>query len=104
MCLAHLCEKTKQNCQNRNWCSPKPDRWFLLLSEDPSIGRILSEKKYGGAGLRSEKTEALHAGLNERVEAAANSYSAEVDFWQYLEDPIKMFSLWIFLHKHFKRY
>ena len=40
---------------------------IFLLSEDPSIGRILSEKKYGGAGLRSEKTEALHAGLNERV-------------------------------------
>ena len=58
-------------------------------------------KKYGGTGQRSEKTEALHAGLNERVEAAANSYSAEVGFLQYLEDPIKMFSLWIFLHKHF---
>ena len=36
---------------------------------------------YGGTGLLSEKTEALHAELNERVEAATSSYSAEVDFY-----------------------
>ena len=32
------------------------------------MGRLLSEKRYGGAGLISEKTEALHAELNERAE------------------------------------
>ena len=39
---------------------------------------------YGGTGLLSEKTEALHAELNERAEAATSSYSAEVDFLQYI--------------------
>ena len=33
-------------------------------------------------GLLSEKTDALHAELNERAEAATSSYSAEVDFLQ----------------------
>ena len=37
-----------------------------------------------GTGLLSEKTEALHAELNERTEAATSSYSAEVDFLQYI--------------------
>ena len=54
------------------------------MSEDPSIGSILSDKKYGGTGLLSEKTEALHAELNERAEAATRSYSAEVNFLQYI--------------------
>ena len=35
-------------------------------------------------GLLSEKTEALHAELNERAEAAVSSYSAEVNFLQYI--------------------
>ena len=39
---------------------------------------------YGGTGLLSEKTEALHAELNERAEAATSSYSAEVKFLQYI--------------------
>ena len=56
----------------------------LWLSEDPSIGRILSEKKYGGMGLLSEKPEALHAELNKGTEVATSSYSAEVDFLQYI--------------------
>ena len=46
--------------QNRNWCSPKSDRLFffeVLLSEDLSIGSILSEKKYRGTGLISKKKE-----------------------------------------------
>ena len=42
--------------------------FLLFLSEDLSIGSILSEKRYGGAGLISEKTEALNAELNERAE------------------------------------
>ena len=33
-------------------------------------------------GLLSEETEALHAELNERVEAATSSYSAAADFLQ----------------------
>ena len=60
------------------------DFFFVALSEDPSIGSILSDKKYGGTGLLSEKTEALHAELNERAEAATRSYSAEVNFLQYI--------------------
>ena len=45
--------------------------------------RVLNEKKYGGTGLISEKTEALYAELNERAEAATNRYSATDDFLQY---------------------
>ena len=37
----------------------------------------------GGTGLLSEKAEALHAELNERVEAATSSYFATVDFLQH---------------------
>ena len=42
------------------------------------------KKEYGGAGLLSEKTETLHEELNERADAATSSYSAEVDFLQYI--------------------
>ena len=45
------------------------------------MGRILSGKKYGGAGLPSEKAEALHAELNERAETATSSYSAALNFY-----------------------
>ena len=38
--------------------------YFKAETEDHSIGKILSEKKYGGTGLVSEKTEALFAELN----------------------------------------
>ena len=52
------------------------------------MGRILSEKKiwgvWGGTGLLSEKTKALNAELNQRAEVATSSYSAEVDFLQYI--------------------
>ena len=47
----------------------------------------LSEKKwqkYGGTELFSEKTEAMHAELNKRAEAAISSYSSVVDFWYYI--------------------
>ena len=40
-------------------------------------------KKNGGTRLLSEKTEALHAELNERMEAATSSYSAAVHFLQF---------------------
>ena len=39
------------------------------------------KKKYGGTGVLSEKGEALYAELSKRVEAAINSYSAVVDFY-----------------------
>ena len=38
------------------------------------------KKKYGGMKLISEKTEALYAELNERVQAATSSYSVTGDF------------------------
>ena len=36
--------------------------------------KILSEKKCGGTGLISEKTEFLYVELNERVEANTNNF------------------------------
>ena len=65
------------------------------------IGRISSGKKSRGIGLISEKTEVLHAELNERAEAATSSYSVTGDFlWHSFcscaypvsEDPMKVFS------------
>ena len=44
----------------------------------------MSEKKYGGTGLISEKTEVLYAELNERAEAATGSYSVTRDSLQYI--------------------
>ena len=38
----------------------------------------------GVRGYFLKKMEALHAELNERAEAATGSYSAEVDFLQYI--------------------
>ena len=38
--------------------------YFKTETEDGSIGKILSEKKYVGTGLVSEKTEALFVELN----------------------------------------
>ena len=38
--------------------------------------KILSEKKYGGAGLISEKTQGLYLELKERAEAASNNFSS----------------------------
>ena len=60
------------------------DFFSTLAVRRPSIGRILSEKKYGGTGLLSEKTEALHAELNKRTEAATSSYFAEFEFLQFI--------------------
>ena len=59
--------------QNRNRCSPKSDRWCDR-----------SEKEIQGYGVNFWKTEALHADLNERVEAATSSCSATSNFWQYI--------------------
>ena len=38
---------------------------FKTETEDHYTGRILSEKKYGGTSLVSEKKEALYVELNE---------------------------------------
>ena len=59
----------------------------LWLSEDPSMGRILSGGGYGGygsTGLLSEETEPLCAKFSKRAEAATSSYSATVSFLQYI--------------------
>ena len=40
------------------------------------MGKILSDKKYGGTRLISEKTEALYVAFNERAEAATNKFSS----------------------------
>ena len=47
-----------------------------------SIGMTLSEKKYGGTALISDKTEVLNAEPNERLEAATSSYSVTGDLLQ----------------------
>ena len=50
--------------------------FFIVLTvREPFHRKDCKWKKYEGAGLISEKTEALYAGLNERVEAATSSYS-----------------------------
>ena len=57
--------------QNRNW--------------GPFHRKIFKwKKKYGGTELLSEKTEAIIAELNERVEAATSTYSATGEFLQYV--------------------
>ena len=56
--------------------------FFLTLTvrgEDLSIGWILSEKKYEGTRLISEKTEVLCAELNKRVKAATGIYAVTGD-------------------------
>ena len=58
--------------------------YFQTETGDRSIRRSLSEKKYGGTVLVSEKTEALYAELNKRVKAATSSYSATGEFLQYI--------------------
>ena len=42
------------------------------------------KRKYGDTELVSEKTEALFAEINERVEAATSTYSATGEFLQYV--------------------
>ena len=58
--------------------------FFFLLSENLSIGRILSEKKYGGTGLISEKTEVLYVDFNETAEAATGSYPVTGDYLRHI--------------------
>ena len=74
-----LCENMTLNkhvFQDRNWCSTKSDRWFFFLTLAVRwhfYGKHFKWKKYGGAGLLSEKTE-----------AATGSYSTDVDLLQYI--------------------
>ena len=56
----------------------------LWLSKNFYIGRIISEKKYRGKRLISEKMEALYSELNQKMEAATNSYSPTDNFLQYV--------------------
>ena len=56
----------------------------LWLSKNFYIGRIISEKKYRGKRLISEKMEALYSELNQKMEAATNSYSPTGNFLQYV--------------------
>ena len=58
--------------------------YFKTEIEDHSIRRSLSEKKNGGMGLLSEKTEASFTELNERVEAATSSYSVTGKYLEYI--------------------
>ena len=59
--------------------------FFLTLTVRGTFHRKdLSEKKYGGTGLLSEKTEVLYAKLKERAEAATGSYSVTGDSLQYI--------------------
>ena len=58
--------------------------YFKTETEDYSIRRRLNEKKYGGTGLVPEKTEALYAELNERVETATSIHCATGEFLQYI--------------------
>ena len=48
------------------------------------LGNIHWGKRYWGTELVSEKTEALYAELNEKVEAATSSYSATGKFLRYI--------------------
>ena len=72
--------------QNRNWYIPKSDRFFFLTLTvgRPFHWRDFRRKNFGVKGLLFEEKEALHAELNERAEAATSSYSAAVDFIQYI--------------------
>ena len=61
------------------------DFFFLTLTVGrPFHWRDFRRKNFGVKGLIFEEKEALHAELNERAEAATSSYSAAVDFIQYI--------------------
>ena len=78
LCLAHCLEFMRKDdlnvhlFQNRNWCSPKPDKKIII-------------KKIWGYGVNFWKN-ALYAELNERMEAATSSYNATHRFLQYIRE------------------
>ena len=61
------------------------------MSEDLPIGRILTEKKYGGTGLISQETEVLYVKLNQRAEAATGSYSVTGESKNHRNIPSRCF-------------
>ena len=59
--------------------------FFLTLTvRRPFQWKDFRWKKFGGKGLFSEETEALHAERHERAEAATSSYSSAIAFLQYI--------------------
>ena len=55
------------------------DYFFLTLTvRRPFHRKNFKWRGYGSMGLRSEETEALHAELNERAEAATSIYYAVI--------------------------
>ena len=67
--------------------SSKSHRWFFFLPltvRRPFHRKDFKWKKYRGTFLLSKKTEALHAELRGKEEAANSSYSKAVDFLQYI--------------------
>ena len=76
------------------------------LSEDPSIGRILSEKKYRGTELLSEEKQRLCMQnlTKERKQPTVVTLQESIIYNILLgpfEDPIKVFSSLVFLHIFF---
>ena len=72
--------------QNKNWCSAKFGQWFfwLSLSEDLSIGKILSEKNIWDYGVNFWKNGSFVCKLNEIAEAVPSIDSAADDFLQFI--------------------
>ena len=66
------------------------------MSEDPSIGSMLSEKNVGLRGYFLKKSAALHAELNKKAEAATSIYSTEVDFYNIFIWHLWLRIIWIF--------
>ena len=61
------------------------DYFFLTLTVRRSFHRKnFKWRGYGSTGLHSEETEALHAELNERAEAATSIYYAVIVQYIYL--------------------
>ena len=58
--------------------------FLTLTARGPFHRKDFKWQKYGGTGLISEKTEALHVELNKRAEATTSSYSAPGDFSRYI--------------------
>ena len=55
--------------------------FLTLIVRGPFHRKDFKWKKYGGTGLKTEKTEILYAELNERAEAATRIYSVSGDFF-----------------------
>ena len=58
--------------------------FLTLIVRGPFHRKDFKWKKYGGTGLKTEKTEVLYAERNERAEATTRIYSVSGDFLQYI--------------------